>query len=81
MNKHVVMVLAVIVAILTGWLVLSIAQEMQEEDSMQAETAALQRTPSMGDEVPTPSFAEIQVTVVESLSDLDSSLTAEVVAN
>ena len=75
------MVLAVIVTILTGWLVLSIAQMIQNEVSEEQEVVTQGGVVQISDPIPVPSFAEIQLTVVESLDDGGSNVTAEVVAN
>ena len=81
MNKHIVMVLAVIVTVLTGWLVLSIAQMIQNEVSEEQGVVTQGGVVQISDPIPVPSFAEIQLTVVESLDDGGSNVTAEVVAN
>lgn len=76
MNKNMILVLAVIVALLTGWLVLSIATAFPPEP----EPAASGGSMSVGaPAVRTPSLSEISVTVVEKLETPTSEVSAEVI--
>lgn len=79
MNKNVLMVLAVIVALLAGWLVLSVAVTipLEETEAPPSEGPAPVDSP----EVRSPEQTEIRVTVVEELpeeDDTSTNITAEV---
>ena len=77
MNKNILMVLAIIVALLAGWLLLSVAVVTKPDSENAGQPVSGTVSPP---EVPVPSSTEIKVTVVDELDTPGTNLTAEVVA-
>lgn len=78
MNKTFILVLAVIVALLTGWLVLTVAMDAQNQNASDAGASTAVSTPVSGVAVPTPSSTDLQLTVVEKPETDSSKISATV---